>query len=148
MPHEDGHDDRPGTPPTAPRQGAARLLRFATTLAGDAARPASWEAAMARSDKREGAPVAGCTDHQVARVKWQDGKRSDRHAKSLGKFLGLRDRGSYEAGVCGIHRGPGVRALPNQRADIREQLNLLSFFVLLPFTWQSGANHIGTSGRH
>ena len=41
---------RPGTPPAAPRQAAARLLRCATALTGDAAPPASWELTMAGSE--------------------------------------------------------------------------------------------------
>ena len=40
---------RPGTPPAAPRQAAARLLRYAAALAGDPAPPASWELVMAES---------------------------------------------------------------------------------------------------
>lgn len=40
---------RPGTPPSAPRQGAARLLRFAATLTGDPAPPAASEVTMAES---------------------------------------------------------------------------------------------------
>ena len=40
---------RPGTPPSAPRQGAARLLRFAATLTGDPAPPATSEVTMAES---------------------------------------------------------------------------------------------------
>ena len=40
---------RPGTPPPAPRQGAARLLRFAATLTGDPPPPATSEVSMAES---------------------------------------------------------------------------------------------------
>ena len=40
---------RPGTLPAAPRQGATRLLRFATTLTGDPAPPAASELTMAAS---------------------------------------------------------------------------------------------------
>ena len=38
-----------GTPPSTPRQGATRLLRFATTLTGDPVPPATSELAMAAS---------------------------------------------------------------------------------------------------
>ena len=71
---------RPGTPPPAPRQGAARLLRLAATLTGDPAPPATSEVKMAES-KLPAISGPGPTgpvehrrrrkDHQVAQVKWQ-----------------------------------------------------------------------------
>ena len=41
--------ERPGTTAAAPRQAAARLLRFATTLTGDPAPPLTVESTMAES---------------------------------------------------------------------------------------------------
>ena len=44
-----GERGRPGTSASAPRQAAARLLRFAATLTGDPAPPPTEESTMAES---------------------------------------------------------------------------------------------------
>ena len=52
--------------------------------------------------------------------------RSDRHARSLGLPMVFGDRLCNEAGVGGIHRGPGVRPLPTRGRICRCNRTLLS----------------------